>query len=355
MRESRVSLAPQSTRVAGIDVARGLAALIMLQGHATDGWVQAPQQDTAYGISRLLGTLPLPAFLLLAGTSVSWRLHIALERDEARPALRKRLLRRGLGLVLAGYGLSALLALIDGVPSVAVLLLADVLHVIGLSIALASLLPMRSARAFVTSTLVLGAVMTAACPFIPVLHLRAPFDVVAGLFVDAPPVTRMPLVPLFAWFAAGALAAHLMWRMRGDDTFASVAGASQRFLLGMLASALVLSVAGWFAMAWLAERFPAPISRQHPAIWANVIDLAGRGLLVLALGALLAPRLPRRLRRALVVLGQGSMTAYIVHLPFCYGRLAAPMRGATMAQALMGIAMLTLVAYGAVWLRKRLR
>ncbi|MDH5493074.1 MAG: hypothetical protein OEY14_14060, partial [Myxococcales bacterium] len=61
-------------RVEGIDIARGVASLVMLQGHAYHGWVAAEHHSSpAYQLTRVLGTLPLPAFLLLSGAAVASR------------------------------------------------------------------------------------------------------------------------------------------------------------------------------------------------------------------------------------------------------------------------------------------
>ena len=73
----------ESRRIEGIDVARGVASLIMIQGHAYDGWV-APvhKESAAYLFTRLLGSLPLPAFLVLAGAAVVLRVDAARRKGE---------------------------------------------------------------------------------------------------------------------------------------------------------------------------------------------------------------------------------------------------------------------------------
>ena len=108
-------------------------------------------------------------------------------------------------------------------------------------------------------------------------------------------------------------------------------------------------VVGWFSMVALHDAFGGALNRQHVAVVGNVLDLAGRGALVLVAGVALAPFLPERARHHLVLLGRGSLSAYVVHLPFCYGRFGAPLRESlTSAQALAGIAALTFITYGFV-------
>src|ERR1035437_4820643 len=60
----------RKSRLAYIDWMRGLACLLMFQTHCYDSWL-TPQarQTTFFKISQLLGTLPAPIFLFLAGVS----------------------------------------------------------------------------------------------------------------------------------------------------------------------------------------------------------------------------------------------------------------------------------------------
>lgn len=352
-----------SRRVVGIDVARALAALIMLQGHATDAWVAPEHQDAAFRASRFLGTFPLPAFLLLAGTSVAWRVAVGEERGEGAAKIARSLRMRGATLLATGYAVSFLFALMDGALSNARLftetvLRADVLHVIGLSIALAGVL-LPNERGFGTKLLwrclALGVALTAICPLLPAFEVPLVLAAPLGLFVDAAPITRMPLVPLFAWFAAGMLCAHFM-RGAKSTRFAESAGTSPGRLAFLGALALAAVFAGGSLMDALHEFYGGPLSRRHVAIVGNVVDLAGRGALVLVAGAALAPFLPRRLERHLVLLGRGSLVAYVVHLPFCYGRLGAPLRDSlSSAEAAAATLVLALGAYTFVRLWPGLR
>ncbi|MFT5354699.1 MAG: hypothetical protein ACI9KE_001907 [Polyangiales bacterium] len=342
-----------SSRVAGIDVARALAALVMLQGHATDAWVSPEHQGGLFRASRFLGTFPLPAFLLLAGTSVAWRVAVGEERGESGQKIGRALRRRGVGLVAMGYAVSLAFAVLDGTSAtafVATVLRADVLHVIGLSITLAgALIPHRShyAETLVRRCVALGILVTIASPLLPAFDVPLGMAALLGLFVDAAPVTRMPLVPLFAWFATGALCTSFM-RGGSRTPFAQTAGANASRLVTLGGLALFATFGGYWLMNTL-HAMGGVLNRQHVAIIGNVLDLAGRGALILVVGAGAAPFLPARLRTHLVLLGRGSLTVYIVHLPFCYGRFGAPLRDAlTSVEAAFGIFVLSLGAYAFV-------
>ncbi|MFW5924663.1 MAG: heparan-alpha-glucosaminide N-acetyltransferase domain-containing protein [Myxococcota bacterium] len=356
-------------RVEGVDVARGIASLVMIQGHAYHGWV-APEHHatTSYQLTRLLGTLPLPAFLVLAGAAIAHRVEAAARRDEDAAVVRRAVIRRGLVVVLWGYLTNGLFALIDGGRTLDTLLRADVLHVIGLSIVLLAWLGIRgegtaapSLRRLGWTALGLGATVTAASPWLNALTPAASgyARFVVALVADVPGVTRMPVVPLTAWMCAGAGVGLLLIarrKARPADAFAARAGAPGWTLAGIAAAAL----AGALVTAGLTDAAVAasgePLSRAHPAVGLNVLDLAARGALVLAVGAVLTPWLPHRARHLLVRLGRGSLLAYVVHIPFCYGRLGGALRGnLDMASATVWVIMLMVMSYVVVFVRDETR
>jgi uncharacterized membrane protein len=83
---------------------RGLAALIMLQGHVMDGWVR-PQDRSGewFWLSQFMGGLPAPIFLFLVGVSLA----IVLDRMRARGApaldLIRKVVRRGVWILFLAY------------------------------------------------------------------------------------------------------------------------------------------------------------------------------------------------------------------------------------------------------------
>ncbi|MGF1469845.1 MAG: heparan-alpha-glucosaminide N-acetyltransferase domain-containing protein [Sandaracinaceae bacterium] len=352
-----------------MDVARGVASLIMIQGHAYDGWVDPAGKETvAYAFTRLLGSLPLPAFLVLAGAAVTLRVEAARHRGEPARSVRAAVAWRGLTVVLWGYASSFAYALLDGHQGLDTLLRADVLQVIGVSIALTALVGIRGdgrtgapGRASLAWAAVgLAALPTLACPWLaPLGHDAAgPWRYLVGLFVDVPGVTRMPVVPLVSWLALGVLVALRMTARPGS---LPAAGASDRWLLGLAVGSAAVALVANRGMAGLLAARGGELSRAHPAVWLNVVDLGARGVLVLAVGALLSQRVGSAAKAALLRLGRGSLYAYMVHVPFCYGLLGAPLRGRLdMASAtaavlgLMGLSYLTVVGVDA-WRRRRRR
>lgn len=341
----------KSARIESVDLARGVASLIMIQGHAFDGWVApAYKASAAYLFTRVLGTLPLPAFMVLAGASLALRLRAADAVGEPASALRPRIVRRGLTIVAWGYAASWAYAVIDGHDGLPTLLRADVLHAIGLSIALLALwaVPARGPllRGAVRRGAGLAVAVTLLCPLLTPLtrDLSGPTRYLVALVSQVDGVTRMPVVPLLAWTAAGMAAG------------AFVVGDRPRLRLLLIALVgLGLAVAGHLATEGLLVALGGPLDRAHPAVIPGVVEYLGRGLLVLGLGGLAGLALPQRQRRWLVTLGRGSLVAYVVHIPFCYGTLAGPLAAsADVAGALPFVLALMLLGYTAVVAAPRL-
>lgn len=338
-------------RIVGVDAARALASLIMVQGHAFHGWASDAARETGgYAFTRVLGTFPLPAFLVLAGAAMALRIDVAHRRAEPVRDLRRALVRRGLTVVGYGYLLSLIYALIDGGLRWSTLLRADVLHVIGLSIALAALVGVRPGAdgrvdrdGFARRSGLLALAVTFACPWLSALSqpVEGPARFVVGLVSDVPGVGLMPLVPLFAWLGLGAVAMRLLGHRLERPRFATL----------LLATGGAMIAVGLLATPPLRELGPGT-GRASLGIVTNVLHLGGCGLVVLALGGLIGPRLDGAAKRWAIRLGRGSLFVYALHIPFCYGRLAGDLRrGLDMSRAT--VAVLLLIAGCALALRLR--
>jgi uncharacterized membrane protein len=93
-----------SKRLAYLDWMRGLAVLIMLQGHVLEGWLRPEDRSSEwFWLSQFLGGLPAPIFLFLVGTSLA----LVLDRMRARGAtagqLVRRVLRRSAWIFVLAY------------------------------------------------------------------------------------------------------------------------------------------------------------------------------------------------------------------------------------------------------------
>src|SRR5215470_5390935 len=80
-----------SNRLAYLDWMRGLAVLIMLQGHVLEGWLRPQDRGSEwFWLSQFLGGLPAPIFLFLVGTSLA----LVLDRMRAKGASASQLVSR---------------------------------------------------------------------------------------------------------------------------------------------------------------------------------------------------------------------------------------------------------------------
>lgn len=351
-------------RVEGIDVARGLASAIMIQGHAYDGWVADEHKaSAAYLFTRVLGSLPLPSFLLLAGAAISLRADAAVRKGEAAADVRAGLVRRGLFVLAAGYAVNAVSALMDGWEGIETFTRADVLQVIGLGIAGAGLFGVRGdasgrldRRHLLHAALALAIAPVVLSPLLtPIGHaVTGPARHVLALFVHVPDVTRMPFVPLASWVGLGVLVARGLGHTNREAR--SIAGAPDRVLAIVGATALAVVVLGTQLTTVLLEAFPGPFDGGHVAVIPNAVELGARGVLVLVAGALLTPRLPIAVKAVLLRLGRGSLVAYVFHVPFSYGALGEPVRGRLdMLEATALVIALEVASYLAVLARDTVR
>lgn len=321
--EAAAKAPPAAGRSRGIDLARGLAVLLMIQTHAFDGWA-SPQAKAGWGyaLSRVFANIPAPLFLLLAGVGLTFAFGAAQRGGVPAGAARKGLARRGLQVVGYGYLVSLSYALIEGSAEASALLRADILHCIGLSMLVCTLLlvgrrylALRAAA--VVAVALLGGL--AAGRWLPTP--RGGLAVPAALLFDVPPYTRFPLLPLCGFTAVGVAVGA--WLQRRPPTLRSC-------VLGLLL--LLALVPLWQHLtAVTVAQLGGRLSRSHPAVVWNLLEGCTRALAVLlaslALAQLWASRPATRIGGWLVLLGRGSLLAYAVHIPLCYGRLARPIAG----------------------------
>lgn len=337
-------------RLGGLDLARGLACVGMIEAHAYDAYVDAPHRATAgFEVTRFIALLPLPLFLVLAGMGVALRIERARERGEAARGVQRELVRRGAQVLASGYALNVIYGLMDGARELASYLRFDVLHVIGASLMLVGcLLPGRARPQ--RAAVILGLAILLPSPWLNGLaaQLSSPLRFVLVPFVDIAPFTVMPLFPLAGWCALGVAIAPLCVRWPAR--------------VALLA--LPVAVAAYVGMqAWLGAD-GSTLSRVHPAVWLNALDLGARALVVIGLSLVVYPRVAetRFAVPALVALGTTSLWVYALHLPFAYGALGKPLRAMADVSVLratpwvLGLMALTYaLVRGTTWLQDRWR
>jgi uncharacterized membrane protein len=135
-----VTLVP-SSRLAWIDWMRGLACILMFQTHCYDAWLGGEARNTAFlKGSQLLGTLPAPLFLFLAGISFALVTDKLIRKNLSAGQITRTMARHGAEILAFGllFRLQEFLIAWGWAPW-SDLLRVDVLNIIGLSMILMAL------------------------------------------------------------------------------------------------------------------------------------------------------------------------------------------------------------------------
>src|SRR5271166_473152 len=136
------AVAPKAaSRLAWIDWMRGLACVLMFQTHCYDAWLGGDARNTTFlKASQILGTLPAPLFLFLAGISFALVTDKLIRKNLSSAAITRTMVRRGAEIL--GFGLLFRLQeflIAWGWAPWSDLLRVDVLNIIGLSMILMAL------------------------------------------------------------------------------------------------------------------------------------------------------------------------------------------------------------------------
>src|SRR5271166_4687857 len=92
-----------SSRLAWIDWMRGLACVLMFQTHCYDAWLGGDARNTNFlKGSQLLGTLPAPLFLFLAGISFALVTDKLIRKNRSPAEITRTMFRRGAEILAFG-------------------------------------------------------------------------------------------------------------------------------------------------------------------------------------------------------------------------------------------------------------
>jgi uncharacterized membrane protein len=360
----------KSSRLAYIDWMRGLACVVMFQTHCYDAWLSpAARQSSFFAWSQLLGTLPAPLFLFLAGISFAF----AADKFERRAAPRQRIASSqiGRGAELLGLGLlfrlQEYLIAFPWAPWTD-LFRVDILNTIGVSIMLMGAVcwiwgfgpdRTRSPKIAVAHWSLAGAALVVAA----LISLLAPLvwtswrptwlpwpleSYIDGVHIFGTP--QAYLFPIFPWTAfafVGLAAGVVLLRARalGNESFIFLCAA---------AAGIVLVEAG----RWLDSRPQIyPVSdfwRTSPNFFLIRVGIL---LLVLSASYLWCRKgLGQRGFAPFIALGQTSLLVYWVHIEFVYGRLSLLKKhGMSAARASIGLLTIFLAMLLLSVLRVRLK
>src|SRR5437773_1226784 len=125
-------------RLAYVDWMRGLACVLMFETHCYDSWLnQDAKKSDWFRYSQMVGTLPAPLFIFLAGVAVALVTEKLRAKGVERGAIAKQVMWRGTEV----FGLGILFRVQEFVLGIPIspwtdLLRVDVLNILGISMIL---------------------------------------------------------------------------------------------------------------------------------------------------------------------------------------------------------------------------
>jgi uncharacterized membrane protein len=329
--------AGQLGRLAYIDWMRGLACVLMFQTHCYNSWLNADARKTEfYGWSQLLGTLPAPLFIFLAGISSAMATQRLREKGVARNAIARTTILRGAEI----YGLGLLFRVQEFVLGFPIspwtdLLRVDVLNILGLSIMLMGALcwatdagtPEKSRSRAIAAGLVAAALVAVMAPWLwTTLRPRwLPWPLesyINGVHVYGHP--QPWLFPLFPWVAFALVGLAL-----GFLLFSDFAKKKEAWLFAAVGAAGVTACGLSLALD------AAPVRLYSPEIYdywhtSPEFFLMRCGVLLVLLFLVYAWcrwGWAQKGFSPIIQLGQTSLLVYWVHIEFVYGRFSILPKG----------------------------
>jgi uncharacterized membrane protein len=333
-----------SQRIAYLDWLRGLACVLMFQTHCYDSWLGgAARQGAFIGWSRLLGGLPAPLFLFLAGVSTALLMDRMSRKGVSADEIAHRVIRRGVEI----FALGLLFRLQEyilgwGYSPWTDFLRVDILNTIGLSIVFLGVVgriaESTKAKAMLAAAVALGIAM--ATPPLWTTHAPRWLPWFLESYINGVHNFGQPqpwLFPIFPWtaFAFAGMAAGLWlwhdWAMEDEARPVALLAA-----LGV----------GMFLVSWWFETRPQYLYAVYD-YWHTSPNffLARVGIiLVIVLGAYMWCRWGAGQIgfSPLIQLGQTSLLVYWVHIEFVYGGLSIlTKRAQTIPRATFGLLVIT--------------
>lgn len=317
-------------RLAYIDWMRGLACLLMFQWHCYNSWLRPEfHESNFYRLSQILGTLPGPLFIFLAGVSFAMVTQKLREKGITREAIARRTMLRGAEI----FGLGILFRVQEfalgykWVPWTD-LLRVDVLNILGLCMILMGVLCWLTASANIRTARV-GAIYWGIFVAV-VIGLLTPLlwtnwrprflpwpleSYINGVHTFDQP--QPWLFPLFPWAAFAFVGLALGFLLFGD--FAHNREAQFFSVVGGVGIAAI-------AASQLLDDAPVRLY-AHYDYWhtsPNFLMLRCGVLLILLAGIYVWCRwgLAQSGFSPVIQLGKTSLLVYWVHIEFVYGRFS---------------------------------
>jgi len=300
----------KATRLRYLDWTRGIAALIMLQGHTFHSFARNDLRDQGpYVLSQFLGGLAPAVFLFLTGVTMAFRMDTDERRGMAPGARVVHALSRARYLLALAFLFRIQLWLFS-LPSnsPAVILKVDVLNCMALAGALLSIMAVFRTIDRARLATVLGLAIAVASPLVSQLDWSGVHPLVKNYF--APDYLFFSFFPWAAFFAFGMSAGSAIRLLRDDQMDRAMQWA------GLLGGALIVG-GRYFAEIPYSIYAKSDFWLDSPAL---ILIKLGVLLWILAFSFLWT-------RYAIVAswsfvaqFGMTSLLVYWVHIELVYGR-----------------------------------
>lgn len=328
-----------------LDWLRGVAVLIMIEGHTLDSWTRiSDQQLPAYQWSVVLAGFGAPLFLFLAGITLMLAAGGRLRKGTARSEVTRAAFRRGAWILALAFLFRLQSFLISGGEFPRSLLKVDILNVMGVSMLIGAVgwmaVRTSSARAALFILLTVAAAMLTPLVRQSALLSGLP-DPLEGYLVPLRGLTNFALFPWAGFLTAGcAVGTWLDAYSSGKD--------EGRLPIRLAIGGAVVGTAGYLC-SLLPPLYP------ESDFWTSSPTFFFIRLGLLLLGLTAADVLSRFWRAApLQQFGRASLFVYWVHVEMVYGVLSAPIhRRLPFTLAVIACAFFSVAMYGLVRLKER--
>ena len=354
-----------STRLAYIDWLRGLACVLMFQTHCYDAWLSPDaRKSTFFMWSQILGTVPAPLFLLLAGISVGLVTDRLWRKGSSAAQTAGAIVRRGAEiLVLAFLFRLQEYVIAWGWAPRSDLLRVDILNEIGVSIMLMGLTcwillssyhgqHLWGAGSAISTTIALATSLLSPLLWTSWSPRWMPWPIesyINGVHNLGEP--QAWLFPIFPWSAFAFIGLAVGFLLVSD--WAAKLGASI-FAFAVIAGLVLMLVGHWLETAPYQLYATDDFWHTSPNFFLIRVGLL---LLILTTGYSWCRWGGGQWRFSpLIQLGKTSLLVYWVHLEFVYGRFSIlPRRAVDIRTASVGLLIIFLAMLLLSTLRTRLK
>jgi uncharacterized membrane protein len=302
----------KGNRLAFIDWTRGLAAVIMIQGHTFDSFTATDlRKGGPFMLSQFLGGMPPAIFLFLTGITFSFLMD---SQDRQEPVGWKRViaaLKRSRYLFMLAF-LFRLQLYVTGFPTspASELLKVDILNCMGLAMLLLAPMAVFSTRERVRLCTILGLVICGLAPLMSMLDSTGGIPTLVRAYFF-PGFNSFGFFPWASFLAFGMAAGSIIRITKPEDM--------SRLMLGMLAIGLGL-IMGARSIGDLPFSF-----YPKTDFWLNspALNLIKLGVVLATLAvAYLWVNAGQETQKWSVFrqLGTTSLLVYWVHIELVYGR-----------------------------------